>query len=260
MKIIVDIKEVDLLKDPRLLIPFVEEKKRFGTDVMMTGLLDKRGEIVIEAKYDFVYGESIEPDDIIVLGRIIGVNDKMPYSFEHPYIRCHFAAYNYSRGIIHEGFDMFTISTDKKIVTVHSKDAWGAINSSGNWIIPYGKYTWIDGFDTGFVRARIGTITNGQKDNDAKWSLVTDGGLTVYSNCYDILPFYNKGINYVEIQRDKEGQIEKIYFEKIMCFLNSLSRTKPAYDPYGKFDYNRAAREQISDAYDGESDARWNTD
>ena len=52
MKIIVDIKEVDLLKDPRLLIPFVEEKKRFGTDVMMTGLLDKRGEIVIEAKYD----------------------------------------------------------------------------------------------------------------------------------------------------------------------------------------------------------------
>ena len=35
---------------------------------------------------------------------------------------------------------------------------------------------------------------------------------------------------------------------------------KPAYDPYGKYDYNKTAREQISDAYEGDPDARWNTD
>ena len=43
--------------------------------------------------------------------------------------------------------------------------------------------------------------------------------------------------------------------------LNIIRRTDPMInDPYGKYDYNKAAREQISDAYDGESDARWNTD
>ena len=35
---------------------------------------------------------------------------------------------------------------------------------------------------------------------------------------------------------------------------------KPDYDPSGKYDYNKAAREQIPDAYEGDSDARWNTD
>ena len=260
MKIIVDSKDVNLAQDPRLLIPYIEEKKRFGTDIMMTGLLDKKGEIVLEAAYDFIFGESIEPDDIIILGRTTDINDKMPYSFDHPYVRCYFTAFNISRGIIHEGFDMFTLSTDKKTLTVHSKDLWGAINSSGNWVIPYGKYTWIDGYDKGFVRARIGTITNGHKENDAKWSLITDSGFTVFSDCYNMLPFYNKGTGYVEIQREKDGSIERVYFEKIMKFLKSLSGPKPAYDPYGKYDYNKAARELIDDAYEGDSDARWNTD
>lgn len=257
MKIIIDIKEVNLSQDPRLLIPYMEEKKRFGTDVMMTGLLDKKGEIVLEAAYDYIFGESIEQDDIIILGRITGINDKMPYSFDHPFVRCNFTAFNANKGIIHEGFDMFTLSTDKKIITVHSKDSWGAINSSGNWVIPYGKYTWIDGYDKGFVRARIGTITNGQIENDAKWSLITDGGFTVYSDCYDILPFYKRGNDYTEILKERNGLWEKVYFENAIDFLKGLAKPKPDYDPYDNRKWLHRYDGSNSDAFEDELGATW---
>ena len=196
MKIVVDSKDYNFKADKRLLIPYMEEGRRYGIDIVKVGLMDKNGNVIQEAKYDFVFSESIEPDDIVVLGTIIDINDKIPYSAK-PYIKCTFNAYNVSKGMILEGFDSFTISTDKKVITVHTNSSWGALNSYGEWVIPYGQYTWIDGFDKGFVRARIGTVTSGQKNNDAKWSLITDGGIIVYSECHDIKPFYGKGLDYI---------------------------------------------------------------
>lgn len=259
MKIIVDSKYTDLTKDPRLLIPFTKEEKRYGINLIKVGLIDNTRKIVVEATYDYIFGESFEPEDIIVLGTVVAINNKIPF-IKTPYVKCNFCAYNVSNGMLFEGFNSFTISTDKKIITVHSKNSWGAIDSSGKWIIPYGKYTWIDGFDNGFVRARTGTITSGQKNNDAKWSLITDGGIVVYGDCHDIKPFYGKGQDYVDIVQDKEKQVDRMFFDHINKFLIGLSKPKPEYNPYDSREWLHRYDGSIDDAYEGASDARWNTD
>lgn len=259
MKIVVDSNYYNLQEDKRLLIPYMEKESRYGVDLVKFGLLDKQSNIVQKAKYDFIIGDSIEPDDIIVFGVIDNINHNLPYSV-NAYVKCSYIAYNIRNGVLLEGFNSFTLSTDKKIITVHSKNSWGAIESSGKWIIPYGKYTWIDGFDKGFVRARIGNITSGQKENDAKWSLITDGGFTVYNDCNDIKPFYGKEQDYVDIVREKGKQVERKYFNHITKFLIGLSKPKPEYDPYDNREWLHRYDGSTEDAYEGEPDTRWNTD
>ena len=259
MKIIVDAKDYNLQEDKRLLIPYMEEESRYGIDLVKFGLVDKQGNVVLEAKYDFIIGDSVEPNDIIVLGVIDSVNKKIPYT-TNAYVNCNFYAYNVSNGMLLDGFNSFTLSTDKKTITVHSKNLWGAVDSSGNWIIPYGKYTWIDGFDKGFVRARVGTITSGQKENDAKWSLITDGGFSVFNDCHDIKPFFGKEQDYVDIVWNKDSPAERKYFKKITDFLIGLSGPKPDYNPYDNREWLHRYDGSTDDAYEGDPDVRWNTD
>lgn len=40
------------------------------------------------------------------------------------------------------------------IVVQHSNYEWGVIDKNGNIIVPFGKYGWIDGFDSGLARVR----------------------------------------------------------------------------------------------------------
>jgi hypothetical protein len=40
------------------------------------------------------------------------------------------------------------------IVVQHSDYEWGVIDTNGNIIVPFGKYGWIDGFDSGLARVR----------------------------------------------------------------------------------------------------------
>lgn len=40
------------------------------------------------------------------------------------------------------------------IVVQHSDYKWGVIDTNGNIIVPFGKYGWIDGFDSGLARVR----------------------------------------------------------------------------------------------------------
>ncbi len=68
-----------------------------------------------------------------------------------------------------------------------------------------------------------------------------------------------------EMRKEKEKYLKRI--EEYNKFLpqrrDSIKKNmfnKPRFDPTGHYDYNKAAREQIDDAYDGESDAYWNTD
>lgn len=42
----------------------------------------------------------------------------------------------------------------KVIVVQHPDYKWGVINTDGNIIVPFGKYGWIDGFDSGLARVR----------------------------------------------------------------------------------------------------------
>ena len=41
-------------------------------------------------------------------------------------------------------------------VVEHSDYKWGVIDSNGNEIVPFGKYDWIEGFEHGLCRVKIG--------------------------------------------------------------------------------------------------------
>lgn len=260
MKVIIDISNGTNLQNSPLLIPYLEESKNFGRDLIKVGLLDNKGNVVLKATYDFVIGDCIEPDDIIVLGKIGYINNKIPYSQEHPFIRIDYSAYNVSKGMLLEGFHSYSLSTDKKLLTVQRDYFWGVINSDGEWIIPYGTYTWIDGYHNGYVRARKGHITNGVKGNDAQWSLINSRGFCVYSGCYDIMPFYKERKDYTEILREKDGLWEKRTFKEITDFLLSLSGPKPDYDPYDNREWLHRYDGSTDDAFEGDNEAYWNID
>lgn len=68
-----------------------------------------------------------------------------------------------------------------------------------------------------------------------------------------------------EMRKEKEEYQKRI--EEYNKFLpqrrDSIKKNmfnKPQFNPTGHYDYNKAAREQIDDAYDGEPNAYWNTD
>ncbi len=68
-----------------------------------------------------------------------------------------------------------------------------------------------------------------------------------------------------EMRKEKEKYQKRIeeYNQSLPRLRDSIKKNmfnKPDYDPSGHYDYNKAAREQIDDAYDGQADAHWNTD
>lgn len=69
----------------------------------------------------------------------------------------------------------------------------------------------------------------------------------------------------MQMQREKDKYKKRIedYNESLPKRRQSIKEdmyNKPRFDPTGHYDYNKAAREQIDDAYDGLADAHWNTD
>lgn len=70
---------------------------------------------------------------------------------------------------------------------------WGVIDIEGRVIVPFGKYDWIDGFDSGLARVKIGQVTNGFVDNANKWGIINTQGVEVLPVEYDnIWNFYNR--------------------------------------------------------------------
>ena len=53
----------------------------------------------------------------------------------------------------------------------------------GSVVVPFGKYNWIDGFDNGLARVKIGGVTNGI--NESKWGLIDEEGEVVLPIEYD---------------------------------------------------------------------------
>ena len=167
----------------------------------------------------------------------------------------------------------FALSDDRKAVSIMTSDGeWGAINWKQDIIVPQGKYRWVDLFKGGLARVKGGKETNGNRFADTQWGLVDIEGNEIIPPIYSNMQLMDDKV-YLEqgskksiiLLKDLEYETYESVKEKEQKAIKEKTKrdqlyNKPAYDPYGKYDYNKAAREQISDAYDGESDARWNTD
>jgi hypothetical protein len=180
---------------------------------------------------------------------------------------------HYNGGVGEYCITDFALSDDRKAVSVMTSDGeWGAINWKQDIIVPQGKYRWVDFYKGGLARVKGGNETNGNRFADTQWGLVDIEGNEIVPPIYSNMQLMDDKV-YLEqgskqsiiLLKDLEYETYESVKEKEQKAIKEKTKrdqlyNKPAYDPYGKYDYNKAAREQISDAYDGESDARWNTD
>lgn len=154
-------------------------------------------------------------------------------------------------------------------VVENSKHQWAVIDNEGNFIVPFGKYGWIDGFDSGLARVRTnknpGRINNitgiilnindehpvviqGKEEikkyydnervkhpeNFAKWGIINEKGEEVLPVIYDdVWKFFGK--NRYSTRVVKDGNTSEVYFHDLNPSLpkRGIRQSCYDYDDYG---------------------------
>ena len=163
---------------------------------------------------------------------------------------------------------------NKNLYTVQDKNyKYAVLKIDGTEVVPFGKYNWIDGFDNGLARVRIGNVTNGQKENGNKWGLINENGKEVLPLEYDdIWAFYGKKRATTKVIK---GNVAKnVVLSEILGKDETLEydcSSSNYYDDdygtsYGEYagsyaqDVEGYSDDVIDDAFDGDPDAYWNID
>ena len=267
-KVLVPASSYNMQDDDRLLIPFTSGDK--------IGFVDKEGTIVVKPQFTMYYGECYDENDIIKvsIGNLYG----FPRSGGKvaTYKRPMYGLINYKGETIFEPsfYSLLPAIGNKKLFTVQNNHfEYAVLNIDGTEVVPFGKYSWIDGFDNGLARVRIGNVTNGQIQNGSKWGLIDENGNEVLPLEYnDIWTFYGKKRVSTKVVKDNIAQ--DIVFSEILG-VNRVQEKGNYSDNYYADDYGTSYGEYagtyaqdvegysddvIDDAFDGDPDAYWNID
>ena len=267
-KILVPASSYNMPDDNRLLIPFTSGDK--------IGFVNKEGVIVVKPQFTMYYGDCYDESDNIR----VAVDNLYGYPRSggkvDTYKRPMYGLINYKGETIFEPsfYSLLPAIGNKKLYTVQNNNfEYAVLNIDGTVVVPFGKYSWIDGFDNGLARVKIGKVTNGQKDNGNKWGLINENGKEVLPLEYDdIWTFYGK--KRVTTKVIKGNVTQNVILSEILvkdevqeydCSSNNY------YDDdygtsYGKYagtyaqDVEGYSDDVIDDAFDGDPDAYWNID
>ena len=267
-KILVPASSYNMQDDNRLLIPFTS-----GENI---GFVDKEGVIVVKPQFTMYYGDCYDESDYI------RVTVDYLYGFPRSggrvasYKRPMYGLINFKGETIFEPsfFSLIPAIGNKKLYTVQDKNlGYAVLNIDGTEVVPYGKYSYIDGFDKGLARVKIGNVTNGQKNNGNKWGLINENGDEVLPIEYDDMwSFYGK--NRATVRVVKGDVAQNIVLSEILGVVEdqesgSLSDNYYADDygsSYGEYagsyaqDVEGYSDDVIDDAFDGDPEAYWNID
>lgn len=267
-KILVPASSYNMQDDNRLLIPFTS-----GENI---GFVDNEGVIVVKPQFTMYYGDCYDESDYI------RVTVDYLYGFPRSggrvasYKRPMYGLINFKGETIFEPsfFSLIPAIGNKKLYTVQDKNlGYAVLNIDGTEVVPYGKYSYIDGFDKGLARVKIGNVTNGQKNNGNKWGLINENGDEVLPIEYDDMwSFYGK--NRATVRVVKGDFAQNIVLSEILGVVEdqesgSLSDNYYADDygsSYGEYagsyaqDVEGYSDDVIDDAFDGDPDAYWNID
>lgn len=267
-KFLVPASSYNMQDDNRLLIPFTSGDK--------IGFVDKEGAIVVKPQFTMYYGDCYDESDNIMVAI-----DNL-YGFPRSggkvatYKRPMYGLINYKGETIFEPSfcSLLPAIGNKNLYTVQDKNfGYAVLNTDGTEVVPYGKYSWIDGFDNGLARVRIGNVTNGQKENGNKWGMINENGKVVLPLEYDgIWAFYGKKRVTTKVVKGDVAQnvvlseiLGKDETQEYDCSSNNY------YDDdygtsYGEYagtyaqDVEGYSDDVIDDAFDGDPDAYWNID
>lgn len=196
-KILIPASSFNLESESRLLIPFTSFDK--------IGFMNRQGEVIVKPQYAMYYGECYSPTDLVkvAVDDIYGFpksNNQVKY-----YSRPVYGLINYKGEIVLDinYYSIVPAIGNWGIVTVQNKARkYGVIDMNGNIIVPFGKYDYIDGFDKGFARVKIGKQTNGQIGSHCKWGIINEHGEEVLPAEYDdIWNFYGKSYDSIKVFR-----------------------------------------------------------
>lgn len=267
-KILVPASSYNMQDDNRLLIPFTS-----GENI---GFVDKEGVIVVKPQFTMYYGDCYDESD--------NIRVTVDYLYGFPrsggrvasYKRPMYGLINYKGETIFDPsfFSLIPAIGNKKLYTVQDKNlGYAVLNIDGTEVVPYGKYSYIDGFDKGLARVKIGNVTNGQKDNGNKWGLINENGDEVLPIEYDDMwSFYGK--NRATVRVVKGDVAQNIVLSEILGVAedqkNGSSSNNYYVDDYGSSygeyadsyaqDVEGYSDDVIDDAFDGDPDAYWNID
>lgn len=269
-KVLVPASSYNMQDDNRLLIPFTCDDK--------IGFANKEGEVVVKPQFTMYYGDCYDESDNIR----VAIDDL--YGFPRSggkvstYKRPMYGLINYKGETIFEPsfYLLLPAIGDKKLYTVQNNHfEYAVLNIDGTEVVPFGKYNWIDGFDKGLARVKIGNVTNGQKENGNKWGLINENGKEVLSLEYDnIWNFYDKKRVTTKVVKGNVAHdvilSELLDMDKTQEKDNHSDNYDINVDDYGTNfgeyagsyaqDVEGYSDDVIDDAFDGDPDAYWNID
>lgn len=266
-KVLVPANRYDFNNDKRLLIPFTSGEK--------IGFANCNQEIVVQPKYTMYYGDCYSENDFIKVG--------VPYNYGFSRANGKVSAYSKSLyGLInHKGEviiepENHSLSISKNsrniLLTIQNKNReYGVINIYGEEIIPFGKYDYIDVFDRGYARVKIGKASSNIKDNGNKWGIIDEDGEEILPVKYDkVWNFVGKEYDSVIVEKGQNQELIYINFGS-NSQTDCLDYNNDYFDDeethhYGEYagsyaqDVMGYSDNTINDAFDGEPDAYWNID
>ncbi len=262
----------DLSKDNRFLIPFIE-----GTKI---GFANKEGEIIIPSKFQFVLDDFTNEKSLVRVGEDYALAYERKTKCPTTYIYKHFGILK-SNGdfLVPMEYNTIIASKDleKNYVLYSINKGYAVINNKGEFIVPFGVYNYISGFDYFHARIRIDKSINNHRKS--YWGIIDYTGKIVLEPKYKfIYNFYNTSQQYVKV----------ISFDNVIHefhFLDNTLKYNGAYDDEGRefeqeledyqslqeytfYNYNGSyaqdvmgySDQEIDDAFDGDPDAYWNID
>lgn len=262
-KILIPVDMHDIVSDLRLLIPFTNGDK--------IGFMNNQGMIIVKPQYTMYYGECYSENDLIRVSIIDTYGFPKSGGNVSTYQRPLYGLINYKGEVLLEPvfYTMISAIGNKRLFTVQNKRyEYGVITADGEEIVPFGKYQWIDGFDKGLARIKLGKVTNGIKDSGNKWGLIdVDGNEVLPVEYDDIWNFYAKNRITTKIIKDKKSIDFKLSAFKIDDKFDLCIQNKDDYRPhYGEFEGSYAqdvmgySDDVINDAFEGDPDNYWNID
>lgn len=275
--IIVSRRNYEISQDSRFLIPFYQ-----GTKI---GFADKEDNIIIGAQFDFVLDDFLFESSIVRVGVTYGVAFERKTKPPVVSLRKRFGLLK-SNGEFLVPMDYEGISMPEyygQCITLRSIDkGYAVIDNLGNTIVPFGKYNYIDGFQSGYARIKSGGGVNGLHDDNSLWGIIDENGNEVLAPKYkNIRRFYKVIGSYAIIEgfednyefhlmdgslkHDGAYKEEQLQYQKELDDYIYLKRCQEeeTYEEYnGSYaqDVMGYSDQVINDAFDGDPDAYWNID
>ncbi len=265
-KILVPASSYSFKDDRRILIPFTSGEK--------IGFMNQNQEIVVQPRYMMYYGDCYCSQDYIKVALDTQYGFARKNGTVTAYHRPVYGLIDYQGKVIFEPiYYNLLVADNKELVTVNHNYKYAVLDLNGKEIVPFGKYTWIDGFDNGLARVKVGQHINSLAESGSKWGIINEKGEEVLPVEYDsIWNFYGKHRRSTRVI--KSGVATEIFFQNL-----AISRPAQSYNEednvldfddygthYGEFagsyaqDVMGYSDDVINDAFEGDPDAYWNID